>query len=92
MSRRNVLLNLAVALAYIAASEAVAAWLRLSHIPPIIWYASGVGLAALLLRGLAVLPGVMVGAFICALLAEAAPEFALLLTLAVALQLAFTWW
>lgn len=92
MTRRIVLSNLAVALAYIAASEAVAAWLRLSHIPPIIWYASGVGLAAVLLRGLAVLPGVMIGAFICALLAEASPELALLLMLAVALQLAFAWW
>ncbi len=92
MSRRNVLWNLAVVIAYVFASEAVAAWLRLSHIPPIIWYASGVGLAAVLLRGLSVLPGVMIGASICALLAEASPELALLLTLAVALQLALAWW
>ncbi|MEP7330129.1 MAG: MASE1 domain-containing protein [Betaproteobacteria bacterium] len=92
MSIRTILWNVGVALAYIAASEAVAAWLRLSHIPPIIWYASGVGLAALLLRGLSVLPGIVVAAFVCSLLAEESPELGLLLTLAVALQLTLAWW
>ncbi len=92
MSSRNVLWNVGVALACIVASEAVAAWLRLSHIPPIIWYASGVGLAALLLRGLSVLPGIMVASFICALLAEASPELAVLSMVAGAMQLAFAWW
>ena len=92
MSRSTVLWNVGVALAYIAACEAVAAWLRLSHIPPIIWYASGVGLAAMLLRGLSVVPGLMAAAFICALLAQSSPELALLLTLATAAQIGLAWW
>ena len=92
MSLNTVLWNVGVALAYIVACEGVAAWLRLSHIPPIIWYASGVGLAALLLRGLSVLPGIMVAAFTCALLGEASPELALLSTVAIGLQLTFAWW
>jgi len=92
MSLNTVVWNVGVALGYIVACESVAAWLRLSHIPPIIWYASGVGLAALLLRGLSVLPGILVAAFICALLGEASPELALLSMAAIGLQLTFAWW
>ncbi len=92
MTRSNVLWNAGVALAFVAASEGVAAWLRLSHIPPIIWFASGVGLAAILLRETAVLPGILIGAFACSLLAGSSPELALLMMIATAAQLLFAWW
>jgi signal transduction histidine kinase len=58
---------LAVAVAYFAAAEAAQHWLRASGNAPIVWIASGVGLAAYLLRGTAILPGVALGAFVCSL-------------------------
>lgn len=92
MSRSAILTVVLVTVAYVAASEAVQTWLRLSHIPPIIWFASGVGVAAFVLRGWVALVGVALGAFICSLLTDAAPAMALLSTVGATAGIALTGW
>jgi two-component system sensor kinase FixL len=84
-------LNALVAVAYIVASELAMGLMRYNE-AAIVWFASGVGLAALLLRGPAVLPGIAIGALICALNGGKAPGVAVGVTLITTAQLALTWW
>jgi PAS domain S-box-containing protein len=84
--------TLTVAAAYIIATEAAIQLLRISGATPLLWLASGVGLAALLLRGVDALPGLWLGVLVCVLLAGLSiPKVALLSTLIVG-QIAFAWW
>jgi PAS domain S-box-containing protein len=82
----------AVAAAYVAASEAALHWLRISGATPLIWLASGLGLAALLLRGIDALPGLWIGAFACVLLAGHSLPQAVALSLLTTLQIGTAWW
>jgi two-component system sensor kinase FixL len=84
-------LNALVAVAYIVASELAMGLMRYNE-AAIVWFASGVGLAALLLRGPSVLPGIAIGALICALNGGKAPGLAVGVTLITTAQLALTWW
>jgi len=81
-----------VAAAYIIATEAAIYLLRVSGATPLLWLASGVGLAAMILRGVNALPGLWLGVVVCVFLAGlSVPMVALLSTLIVG-QIAFAWW
>jgi integral membrane sensor domain MASE1 len=88
----HLLPTLVVAGAYIAASEAAHHWLRASGNAPIVWVAPAVGLAALLLRGPAILPAVALGAFVCALLEGDGPLFGVVSAAVIAGQIALSGW
>ncbi len=88
----HLLPTLLVAGAYIAASEAAHHWLRASGNAPIVWVAPAVGLAALLLRGTAILPAVALGAFVCALLEGDGPLFGVVSAAVIAGQIALSGW
>lgn len=89
---RNLLgLNLVVAAAYVLASELALGLLRHQE-AAIVWFASAVGLAALLLRGPAAMPGVAAGALVCAFLGGKSPLVAPAIAALTTLQIAATWW
>ena len=83
---------LAVAAAYIVATEVAINLLRISGATPLLWLASGVGLAALVLRGVDALPGVWLGAFVCVFLSDLSVPMAVLLSTLMTGQIAVAWW
>ena len=84
--------TLTVAAVYIVASEAPIQLLRISGATPLLWLASGVGLAALMLRGLNALPGLWLGAFVCVDLTNPGVPMAVFLSTLIVVQIAFAWW
>jgi len=92
MPRIPLLLTLIVAGVYVAAAEGSRHLLSVSGDAPMVWFASGVGLVALLLAGWRALAGVWLGALVCALLGEHPPVVAALSSVAITGQIALAWW
>jgi two-component system sensor kinase FixL len=69
MLKRWVLPTLLVGVLYAAASELALQLLRYAAETAVVWFASGVGLAAMLLLGTRALPGVLLGTLLCGLMA-----------------------
>lgn len=92
MVRNPILVTIGVAASYTAASEAALHWLRISGGAPMLWFASAVGLAAMLLFGARAIPGVALGAVICALIGGGSIAVVLAGSLLTALQIALGGW
>jgi len=92
MLRNLIRTNLVVVPAFVAASELARHGLRYSGEAPMLWLAAAVGIGAMLLRGWAALPGILLGAAICALLAGAGVAGALGQGVLAAGQAALVWW
>lgn len=75
---RYVLVNTIMAVVYVAAARLVLQWGILGSNFPLLWPPSGIALAAVLVMGYRVWPGLAVGSFITALLAGSPPVVALL--------------
>jgi len=58
----------------------------------IVWFASAVGIAALLLRGPAAFPGIATGAMLCAFIGGKDPGVAIGLAALTTAQIGLTWW
>jgi len=83
--------NLLVLAAYVAASE-LALGLLSHQGAAIVWFASAVALAALLLRGVRVVPGIAGGALACALLGGKGPLAAPAIAALTTGQIVLAWW
>jgi PAS domain S-box-containing protein len=92
MFRAHALNNLIVAVAYIAASETAAQLLRISGDAPMVWFASGVGLVALLRLGPSAAIGIFAGALVCAFIGGKSPLSALGASFLTTAQIALAWW
>jgi two-component system sensor kinase FixL len=92
MLKKWVLPSLLVGALYVAASELALQLLRYAADTAVVWFASGVGLAALLLLGARALPGVALGTLLCGFLAHKTLGMVLLGSALTTAQLAATWW
>jgi integral membrane sensor domain MASE1 len=92
MLKKWVLPTLLVGMLYAAASELALQLLRYAAETAVVWFASGVGLAAMLLLGTRALPGVLLGTLLCGLMAGK-PAAMLLATSALTTgQIWLSWW
>ena len=91
MPKSLLLLNLVVAGAYVLASELALGLLRHQG-AAIVWFASAVGISALLLRGASALPGIAIGALACAFLGGKDPLAAFAVAAMTTAQIGVTWW
>jgi len=92
MLKKWILPNVLVAVAYAAASEVALQLLRYAAETAVVWFASGVGIAAMLLLGTRALPGVALGALLCAIFSQKPPGMMLLSTVLTTGQIWLTWW
>ena len=92
MLKKWVLPTLLVGVLYAAASELALQLLRYAAETAVVWFASGVGLAAMLLLGARALPGVLLGTLLCGVIAGK-PAATVLATAALTTgQIWLTWW
>jgi PAS domain S-box-containing protein len=92
MLKKWILPNVLVAVAYAAASELALNLLRYAAETAVVWFASGVGIAAMLLLGVRALPGVALGALLCAIFSQKPLDMMLLSTVLTTGQIWLTWW
>ncbi len=92
MLKKWILPNVLVAVTYAAASELALHLLRYAAETAVVWFASGVGIAAMLLLGVRALPGVALGALLCAIYGQKPPGMMLLSTVLPTGQIWLTWW
>ena len=92
MLKKWILPNALVAVAYAAASELALNLLRYAAETAVVWFASGVGIAAMLLLGTRALPGIALGAMLCAIFSQKPAGMMLLSTLLTTGQIWLTWW
>jgi len=92
MLKKWLLPNVLVAVAYAAASELALHLLRYAAETAVVWFASGVGISALLLLGTRALPGVALGALMCGMLNQKPLGMMLLSTVLTTGQIWLTWW
>ena len=92
MLKKWILPNVLVAVAYAAASELALHLLRYAAETAVVWFASGVGIAAMLLLGVRALPGVALGALLCAIFSQKPLDMMLLSTVLTTVQIWLTWW
>lgn len=92
MLRKWVMPTLLVAALYAAASELALGLLRYAAETAVVWFASGVGLAAMLLFGMRALPGVVLGTLACGILGHKPAGAMLLQSALVTGQVWLTWW
>ncbi len=91
MPKSLLLLNLVVTGAYVLASELALGLLRHQG-AAIVWFASAVGIVALLLRGPVAFPGIAAGALVCAFLGSKTGAAALGVAALTTAQIGVTWW
>ena len=92
MLNKWILPNVLVAVAYAAASELALHLLRYAAETAVVWFASGVGISAMLLLGTRALPGVALGALLCAIFSQKPLGLMLLSTVLTTGQIWLTWW
>jgi PAS domain S-box-containing protein len=92
MLKKWVLPTLLVAALYAAASELALQLLRYAAETAVVWFASGVGLAALLLLGARALPGIALGTLLCGFFAHKPLGLVLASSALTTAQLWLTWW
>jgi two-component system sensor kinase FixL len=92
MLRKWVLPSLLVGALYVAASELALQLLRYAAETAVVWFASGVGLAALLLLGTRALPGVALGTLLCGFIAHKPLGLVLGSSALTTAQIWLTWW
>jgi two-component system sensor kinase FixL len=92
MLKKWVLPTLLVGALYAAASELALNLLRYAAETAVVWFASGVGLAAMLLLGTRALPGVLLGTLLCGTLAQKPVGMVLLQSALITGQIGLTWW
>ena len=92
MLKKWVLPTLLVAALYAAASELALQLLRYAAETAVVWFASGVGLAALLLLGARALPGIALGTLLCGFFAHKPLGLVLASSTLTTAQLWLTWW
>jgi PAS domain S-box-containing protein len=92
MLRKWVLPTLVVAALYAATSELALQLLRYAAETAVVWFASGVGLAALLLLGARALPGVALGTLLCGFFAHKPLGLVLASSALTTAQIWLTWW
>jgi len=91
MLKKWVLPNLLVGALYAAASELALQLLRYAAETAVVWFASGVGLAALLLLGARALPGIALGTLVCGLIAQKPLGLVLASSALTTVQIWLTW-
>src|SRR5438445_5447074 len=79
MSRpaRDVALNIGLAILYVVAAQLGLAFDAVAGFATLVWPPTGIAIAALVLRGPALWPGILIGAFVANLLAGASVPVAL---------------
>ncbi len=92
MLRKWILPNVLVAVAYALASELALNLLRYAAETAVVWFASGVGISALLLLGPRALPGVALGTLLCGVLGQKPAGMVLLSGALTTGQIWLTWW
>lgn len=92
MLKKWVLPTLLVGVLYAAASELALQLLRYAAETAVVWFASGVGLAAMLLLGTRALPGVLLGTLLCGLMAGKPAAMVLATTALTTGQIWLSWW
>jgi PAS domain S-box-containing protein len=92
MLKKWVLPTLLVGVLYAAASELALQLLRYAAETAVVWFASGVGLAAMLLLGTRALPGVLLGTLLCGLIAEKPAAMLVATTALTTGQIWLSWW
>jgi PAS domain S-box-containing protein len=92
MLKKWVIPTLLVGAAYAAASELALGLLRYAAETAVVWFASGVGLAAMLLLGVRALPGILLGTLICGVLGHRPAGMMLLQSTLITGQIWLTWW
>ncbi|HET9733864.1 MAG TPA: ATP-binding protein [Burkholderiales bacterium] len=92
MLKKWVLPTLLVGVLYAAASELALQLLRYAAETAVVWFASGVGLAAMLLLGTRALPGVLLGTLLCGLMAGKPVAMVLGTAALTTGQIWLSWW
>jgi two-component system sensor kinase FixL len=92
MLKKWVLPTLLVSALYAAASELALQLLRYAAETAVVWFASGVGLAAMLLLGTRALPGVLLGTLLCGLMAGKPAAMVLATAALTTGQIWLSWW
>jgi PAS domain S-box-containing protein len=92
MLKKWVIPTLVVAMLYAAAAELALGLLRYGAETAVVWFASGVGLAAMLLLGARALPGILLGTLACGVLGHKPAGAMLLQSALVTGQIWLTWW
>lgn len=92
MLKKWVLPTLLVGAFYAAASELALQLLRYAAETAVVWFASGVGLAAMLLLGTRALPGVLLGTLACGLMAGKPAAMVLATAALTTGQIWLSWW
>ena len=92
MLKKWVYPTLLVGALYAAASELALQMLRYAAETAVVWFASGVGLSAMLLLGMRALPGVLLGTLLCGLIAHKPAGLMLLNSALITGQIWLTWW
>jgi PAS domain S-box-containing protein len=92
MLKKWVIPTLVVAMLYAAAAELALGLLHYAAETAVVWFASGVGLAAMLLLGARALPGILLGTLACGVLGHKPAGAMLLQSALVTGQIWLTWW